>query len=264
MDENRYRGLLDDLRTEGEELTAVLSDLTDEQWSLGTPAQGWTIHDQVEHLAFFDEMARLALVHPAEFVSGSANVVAVGPDWIDRVSFDRRSTPAPELLLRFQRLRASLLATLRDVGPDCRSPWFGPTMSAASSASARLMETWAHSQDVHDALGIIRLPSERIRHVCHLGVLTRGFSFRINGLQPPTSEVRVELVSPGGKVWTWGAEGAGDRITGDAGEFALVVTQRRASSETNLQASAGSAVQWLGIAQAFAGDPPVRRPAERL
>ena len=33
------------------------------------------------------------------------------------------------------------------------SPWYGPSMSARSFVTARLMETWAHGMDVADALG---------------------------------------------------------------------------------------------------------------
>ncbi len=259
LDEDRYRGLLDDLRAEGEELASVLFDLTDEQWSEETPSPGWIIHDHVEHLAYFDEMARLAMVDPAGFGEKAEAATAVGPAWIERVGFDRRATPPEELLARFERARHGLLAVLADAGPARRAPWFGPTMSAASSASARLTETWAHSQDIHDALGIMRLPSERVRHVCHLGVLTRDFSFRINGLEPPQEDIRIELVSPAGKVWTWGAEDAVDTITGDARDFALVLTRRRVPAQTSLQVTAGPACRWLRVAQAFAGDPTVQR-----
>ena len=54
-----------------------------------------------------------------------------------------------------------------------------------------------------------------------------------------------------------------DRITGDAWDFALVVTQRRALADTSLQATAGPAAQWLRIAQAFAGEPPPQRSGVR-
>lgn len=263
MNQDRYRGLLDDLRAEGEELTSTLFAMTDLQWSSDTPAAGWTIHDQLEHLAFFDDMALMAQTSPPDFIERAEVVMAVGPTWIDQISFDRRGSSPAELLLRFDRSRTALMAAFGEADPARRSPWFGPTMSAASAASARLMETWAHSQDVHDALGILRRPSERIRHVCHLGVLTRGFSFGIHGLEQPTCDVRIELVSPAGKVWTWGGEAALDRITGDAWDFALVVTQRRALADTSLQATAGAAAQWLRIAQAFAGDPPPQRSGVR-
>ena len=49
-------------------------------------------------------------------------------------------------------------------------------------ATARLMETFAHGRDVADALGAhARAATARLRHVCHLGVRTRGFAYLING-----------------------------------------------------------------------------------
>ncbi|WP_197676495.1 TIGR03084 family metal-binding protein [Nakamurella panacisegetis] len=255
MNLDSYRGLLDDLRAEGDELAAALVEIPDERWTLPTPATGWTIHDQVVHLMHFDQLARLALRCPADFARESAAEIAAGPGWIDRISFVRRGLPPSELLEQFASGRSALLGSFADTEPTARSPWFGRPMSAASSASARLMETWAHGQDIHDAMGVSRLPSQRVRHVCHLGVLTRKYSFCINDRPEPVEDVRVELVSPEGKLWVWGPEDASNRVVGDAWDFALVVTQRRDVGQTRLTATPGPAADWLAIAQAFAGDP---------
>ena len=67
-------------------------------------------------------------------------------------------------------------------------------MSARSFITARLMETWAHGQDVADALGVERTPTDRLRHVAHIGVGARPFSYVANGRQPNPAPVRVELV----------------------------------------------------------------------
>ncbi len=64
-------------------------------------------------------------------------------------------------------------------------------MSVASSVTARLMETWAHGQDVLDALRLRRRPTDRLRHIAHLGVRTFGWSFRVHGLAVPEQPVRV-------------------------------------------------------------------------
>ena len=63
-------------------------------------------------------------------------------------------------------------------------------------ATARFMETWAHALDVADALGVEPEPTDRIRHVAHLGVRTRDFAFCVHGLEPPAEEFRVELRRP--------------------------------------------------------------------
>jgi uncharacterized protein (TIGR03084 family) len=145
--------------------------------------------------------------------------------------------------------------------PSTRLPWYGPPMSAASSVTARLMETWAHGQDIADALGVTRQPTTRLRHVAHLGVATREFSFRLRGLPVPAAPVRVELTAPDGAIWAWGPADAPERVAGSAVDFCLLVTQRRHQADTGLLTSGRAAAEWLAIAQAFAGPPgPGRQP----
>jgi uncharacterized protein (TIGR03084 family) len=129
-------------------------------------------------------------------------------------------------------------------------PWFGLPMSAASSLTARIMETWAHGQDVADALGVTRVPTTRLRHVAHIGVGARAFSYLANGLEVPTEPVR-----------TWGPDGVPDRVSGPALDFCLLVTQRRHRDDTALEATGPRADRWLSIAQAFAGPPGGGRTA---
>jgi uncharacterized protein (TIGR03084 family) len=125
------------------------------------------------------------------------------------------------------------------------------------------METWAHGQDVADALGATRRASSRLRHIAHIGVRTRGFSYGVRNLPVPDGDVRVSLDAPDGSVWTWGSDDAADRVTGPALDFCLVVTQRRHIADTALKAEGPLAQEWMGIAQAFAGSPgPGRAPGE--
>jgi uncharacterized protein (TIGR03084 family) len=134
-------------------------------------------------------------------------------------------------------------------------------MSAASSLTARLMETWAHTQDIADALGLTREPTSRLRHVAHIGVGARPFSYAAHGQTPPQEPVRVELTAPDGTLWTWGPPDAGNRVTGPALDFCLLVTQRRHRDDLALAVNGEAAQHWMAIAQAFAGLPgPGRRP----
>jgi uncharacterized protein (TIGR03084 family) len=132
-------------------------------------------------------------------------------------------------------------------------------MSRASFLTARVMETFAHGHDIATAVGVDRVPTDRLRHVAHLGVATRGFSFANRGLDPPTGAVRVELEAPTGAVWTWGPEGAPDAVRGPALDFCLLVTRRRHRVDTALEASGPDGERWLSIAQCFAG-PPAEGP----
>jgi uncharacterized protein (TIGR03084 family) len=129
-------------------------------------------------------------------------------------------------------------------------------------ATARFMETWAHSLDVHDALGVGYEPTDRIRHVAHLGVRTRNFAFGVHGLEPPPEEFRVELTAPSGELWAWGPVDAAQSVRGPAYDFCLRVTQRRHRDDLDLVAVGPDAERWLDLAQAFAG-PPGRGRAPR-
>ena len=103
-------------------------------------------------------------------------------------------------------------------------------------ATARFMETWAHSLDVHDALGVTYEPTDRIRHVAHLGVRTRNFAFGVHGLEPPAEEFRVELTAPSGDAVGVGPADAAQSVRGSAYDFCLRVTQRRHRDDLDLVA----------------------------
>jgi uncharacterized protein (TIGR03084 family) len=257
-----YPGLLADLRHESDRLIERLTGLTYEQWGLATPAQGWSIQDQVSHLAFFDDTARLALTEPDQFGALADTLMADGMDFPDRIAAQHRILSPDALLDWFIGARRDLFGRFVDEDLRRRLPWFGPDMSVASSATARLMETWAHGQDIYDTVGVEHPLSPGLRSIAHLGVTTFGFAHTINGLGVPDKPMRVELLSPDGQSWTWGPTDAADRVTGPALDFVLTVTQRRHWSQTALVATGPAASRWLDIAQAFAG-APTRRAAHR-
>jgi len=169
-----------------------------------------------------------------------------------------RAMAGREVLAWWQGARAHMVGAARTLDAHDRVPWFGPPMGALSFVSARLMETWAHGQDVADALGVARVPTARLRHIAHLGVRARRFSYVVRGLEVPDDPVRVELTGPSGERWEWDGA-ASDVVEGSALDFCLVVTQRRHLSDTGLTVQGAVASQWLGIAQAFAGPPGAGR-----
>jgi uncharacterized protein (TIGR03084 family) len=245
--------LLDDLRAESAGLDALVA--AHEDWTTATPAAGWTIAHQIAHLAWTDEVALLAVTDEAAFTAAVRAALAEGLDAVDVAAARGASRPRAELLARWRAGRDALSGALAAVPDGRKLPWFGPPMGPASMATARLMETWAHGQDVADALGAVREPTARLRHVAHLGVRTLGFSFAVRGLPVPDEPVRVELTGPGGESWTWGEPDAANRVTGPALDFCLLVTQRRHRDDLGLTATGDVAASWLGVAQAFAGAP---------
>ena len=250
--------ICDDLAGEHDALDSLVAELTDVEWSLPTPAVGWAIRDQISHLWFFDQRAALALGDPDGFAADMTWLMAAGGTSASVVP--GRSMSGQELLSAWRQDRSELVALARTVDASIRVPWYGPAMAARSFITARLMETWAHGEDVADALGITRDPSARLRHVAHIGVRARPFSYLINGLPMPEAPVYVALTAPDGSLWKWGESGA-DRVTGDALDFCRVVTQRRHRDDTALVVEGPNAVEWIGIAQAFAGEPGGGRTA---
>jgi uncharacterized protein (TIGR03084 family) len=252
--------LVADLAAESADLTRMLVPLAPSDWELPTPAAGWAIRDQVSHLAFFDETATLAATDPARFRQEADQLMSGGGDFTETVARDHRHLSSGELLDWLATAREEYLRTFVGLEPSARLPWYGPPMSAASSATARLMETWAHGQDVADALGAARPATGRLRNIAHLGVATMGFSFALRGQPVPAAPVRVELTGPDGATWSWGPPGATDRVQGDALDFCLLVTQRRHRLDTDLTVTGPVAAAWLDLAQAFAGPPGPGRP----
>jgi uncharacterized protein (TIGR03084 family) len=255
---SRHEQVVDDLRDESTELLALLSPLSDAGWARATPAAGWSVQDQVNHLAWFDESATLAVTDPAEFLAGLADLTG---DFPDVLVSRQRGMPPSTTLSWFRTARAAFLSVASAHDGASRLPWYGVEMSLTSSVTARLMETWAHGQDIADALGVTRTPTARLRHVCHLGVATRAHSFRIRGLPVPAEDVLVELSAPDGALWTWGSAADGQSVRGSALDFCLLVTQRRHRTDTALSTEGVVASTWLDHAQAYAGLPgPGRRP----
>lgn len=257
------RQLADDLAAETAALRDMVADLDEAGWHRPTPAEGWTVGDQISHLAFFDDAAIQSAADPEAFATEMERAVTVGELTPDDIVERYRSLTGTELLAWFDASRRRLIKVFADLDPALRLPWFGLPMSAASSLTARLMETWAHGQDIADALGKVREPTPRLRHIAHIGVRALPFSFAANGLEVPHEPVRVELTGPDGDLWTWGPEHAANRVTGPALGFCLLVTQRRHRDDTAVHAEGLVAEQWLAIAQAFAGPPGAgRRPGQ--
>jgi len=250
--------VLDDLVAEQDALDRVVADIDDEAFRTATPSPRWTVTDQLGHLTYFDTSAALAIEDPAGFAEHNAELMSTFSDAlaVDAATLGkfREREPAAQLLT-WRSARLDLEAAARQLTNESRVEWYGPSMGSKSFLTARLMEAWAHGQDICDALGVQREPTDRIRHIAQLGVITRGWSYLVRGEQPPEGEVRVELTAPSGEAWAWGPDDATDRVTGPANDFCLVVTQRRHVADTDLTVEGDLAADWMSKAQAFAGTP---------
>ncbi|MFD1814909.1 TIGR03084 family metal-binding protein [Rhodococcus gannanensis] len=251
--------VIDDLVAEGDAVDALVADLADDGWRHGTAAAGWTIAHQIGHLAWTDRAALLSVEDPTGFGESLAEAWRNPAGFVDEAAEVEARTPPTELLARWRAGRTALAEALLAVPAGTKLPWYGPPMSPMSMATARLMETWAHGQDVAAAVGVRLAPTSRLRSIAHLGVRTRDFAYSVNELPPPAEEFRVELTGPEGDGWTWGPVDAAQRVTGPALDFCLLVTQRAHRDDLALTTVGEDAAHWLTIAQAFAGPPGAGR-----
>ena len=253
--------VLSDLAAEGAALESMVAGLDEPGWRTATPAPGWDVATQIAHLAWTDEVAVAAATDKERWDAFVMKAIADPTGYVDVEALEGGRSSGPDVLARWQMARPALQAALRGYPDGSKMPWFGPPMSPTSMATARFMETWAHSLDVAEALGVEPEPTDRIRHVAHLGVRTRDFSFGVHSLEPPTEEFRIELRAPSGDVWEWGPAEAAQSVRGSAHDFCLRVTQRRHRDDLDLAAHGPDADRWLDIAQAFAGPPGPGREA---
>jgi uncharacterized protein (TIGR03084 family) len=255
----RLDAVLAGLAAEGDRLDALVSQLDEQGWRTPTPAQGWDVAHQIAHLAWTDEGAIAAATDKAAWDAIVLAAIADPDGFVDVEAARGAATEPAALLGRWRSSRERLARTLAELPEGTRIPWYGPPMSATSMATARFMETWAHGRDVAEALGETLPPDDGVRHVVHLGVRTRDFSFRTNDLEPPSEEFRIVLTLPGGETVTYGPEDATQAVQGSAYDFALLVTRRANRADLDLLATGTDADRWLDIAQAFAGPPGTGR-----
>ena len=248
------RSLAEDLAQEQINLHAILTSLDEAQWSRPTPAEGWTIHDQITHLAHFDFLARLSVAEPERFAAVKSSIDDLS-QYVDSIGPANLSRSGADAASWWTREASDFINAVIEADPQVRVPWFGPDMSLASKVTARIMEVWAHGQDIRDSLSIKPHPSPALPHVARLGCLAFANSYAVRGLPVPQAQVRVELETPNGGLWDMGPQEATDRITGPIDDFCLIVTQRRHVDDTAIQTQGETAAEWMFIAQAFADDP---------
>ena len=250
-----------DLVAEGWVLDGLVATLEPEAWSTPTPSPGWTVADQIGHLAAVDWRGALAISNPEQFVAeAKALMKQVGETGDDSFMLEEPRAMSPAQLLDWwRRGRQELVDASMGLDGDSRLAWYGPPMGAQSFLTARLMETWAHGRDVADAFGVVIDPTPRLRHIAHLGVITRSFVYKNRGLEPPEGDIRVELTGPGDTISAWGPPDADQAVQGPIEDFCLVVTQRRNVADTGLELTGDLATDWMSKAQAFAG-PPTNGP----
>jgi uncharacterized protein (TIGR03084 family) len=257
-----------DFVDESEALHALLAPLADADFEQVTQFKGYTIGDVIGHLHHWNQAADLSLGNPEGFRAFYKSVVEglgrglglpqIADEWLGGLR-------GRALLGEWRRFYLEMAERFAAADPKARVPWAGPSMSVRSSITARLMETWAHGQEVYDVLGAERVDADRIQNIAVLGVNTFGWTFANRKLEPPKDVPYVRLTAPSGAIWEWNAPSETNRVEGSATEFCQVVTQVRSLADTTLRVTGETAQRWMSIAQCFAGpvsDPP--KPGTRF
>jgi enediyne biosynthesis protein E11 len=251
------------LRADSEAIEAMVAGLTDEQWQQETPAEGWTIADQVAHLAFVFSLAATAAGEPEKFRAIAEGVQGFGQfDAAVNAALEpyRALTPA-EILGRFRLERDKSIEALSAIPADATVPWFVNPLPPVVLASAGMLECFAHGQDIADTLGVERTHDDRVQYLTTFVAHTRDFGFAAHGETPPAEPFRFELTLPSGRVWTFGPEDATDRVTGDAVDVVLLAARRRHADDLAVTGTGEAAQRWLSVAQAYRGPAGTgRRP----
>lgn len=134
----------------------LCAELTEEQWKTATGCPGWTVQDNVAHLVDYEADAlgrpRLEATVPEGLDHlknplGEANEVGVQA---------RRARPGAEVLAELREVTAARSAQLRaltvdDLSREVATPTGPGTL--ADLLTLRVMDTWAHEQDIRRALG---------------------------------------------------------------------------------------------------------------
>lgn len=249
--------IADEFRAECDRIAHFLSDLDPADFSRRTAFKEWTVDMILRHLHVWNMAAYLSLTDEAELKALLKDAMAPkGDGGINRFeSAYCGGLAGPALLDAWRAFYPQLAEAFANTDPKARLAWVGPSMSARSSMTARLMESWAHLQAIYDEMGVHRTNTDVIGNIVVLGYNTYDWAFKNRQIEPPVPRPQLRLTAPSGKVWIHGEESGEELISGAAEEFCQVVTQTRNIADTRLKVEGQNARRWMAIAQCFAGPP---------
>lgn len=244
------------LAAQDDELAGLLTGRSDDDWMRPTPCEGWTVADVVLHVAQTNELAIASIEGTIpEFAMNLAGGDAA-PGNVDdaaAVAVEReRGATTDELFERWKIAADRFLELARATDPHTRVTWVTGELSVHTLVATRLSETWIHTTDVADALGVTLAPSDRLRHVARLAWRTLPYAFARSGREL-TGAVAFELRSPSGAAWDFAPdEQAVTTVRGDGAELCLVAARRLAPAQTSLRAEGPDADTVLDLVRTYA------------
>jgi uncharacterized protein (TIGR03084 family) len=163
------------------ELSGLLDGLDDDGWHRPSPCEGWDVADVVLHLAQTNEMAlgsatgRFAEV-TAELGRDIGPVADVDEGAAGMVTKER-GVSNTDLLARWRDGAGALREALAAADPHARVDWVAGQLTIRTLTTTRLAETWIHTTDIAEAVGVPLPPTERLRHIARLAWRTLPYAF---------------------------------------------------------------------------------------
>jgi uncharacterized protein (TIGR03084 family) len=247
-----------DFKTESNHLYEMLRHVDAGYFKSPTQFKKWTINTVLQHLHYFNVAADLSLVNEEKFLNLLNDLRSAGKDGQSTVAHTREKLDdlgGPALLHTWHDFSTEMASRFLKANPKARVRWAGPDMSVLSSITARLMETWSHSQSIYDMLGHNRTNHDYIKNIVVLGNNTFKWTFINRGETVPSQQPFLQLKGPSGVSWEFNGKSELNYIKGQAVEFCQVVTQTRNIMDTGLKVVGKTAVRWMDIGQCFAGPP---------
>ena len=245
-----------DLAAQHAELAGLLDGLAHPGWRAATRCEGWDVSDVVLHLAQTDELAvgsatgRFESV-AAEMAGGRERVASVDDGAAMMVALER-GLPDDQLLARWSTGASRLIDVLDAMDLSTRVTWVAGELAARSLATTRLAETWIHTGDVAEALGVALVPTGRLRQIARLAWRTLPYAFASEG-RTPVGPVEFRLVAPDGEAWDFVPdEPAATTISGPAAELCAVAARRVDPATTSLVGRGPDASDVLALVRTYA------------
>jgi len=118
--------------------------------------------------------------------------------------------------------------------------------------TTRLAETWIHTRDVADGLGIELEPSDRLQYVARLAWRTLPYAFARAGREL-SGPVAFELRGPRGNEWRFTPdEQPLTTIRGPGADLCLVAARRADPNDTSLTGDGPDAAAVLELVRTYA------------
>ncbi len=238
------------------ETATLLDGVTSAEAHRATRCIGWSVSDVLLHLAQSDEMAITSLTD-----GFGAAAVDNTSGWGGGTSIDEsvammvereRAAPFEDVLSRWRLAAAGLTARLGDMDLSTRVPWVAGNLSARTLATTRLSETWIHTEDIADSLGIDLVPSDRLKLIARLAWRTLPYAFSSSGLTM-TGPVAFRLIGPSGERWEFVPdEPEVTTICGSAVDLCAVAARRTDAAATTLVGEGPDVANVLALVRTYA------------